>query len=284
MSICWTSSPRAAPTSRAWPTAHSTSTSEQARPTRRQVAVDDVEEQHPAAGPVVDAPPRPDLAVRVADHDVLPGPQAALGDLDQHVVSRRRPSRGRAARGRAAGGSAGRRRTGRPGRACRPPTRGSPRLLDQLRRGRARTGCRRGSRRHCAPARDERSELRAWSACGGRVRRAAARASAACQAAVTARARPAPRRAPARARRRGRGLRRAARPRRAARGGPTGPALGHVGPAGLGVELAGGVGRAALGRGQGLLELGTASSREPGVHGRRRTRRARPCGATVRSR
>ncbi len=55
-----------------------------------QVALDDVHEQHPALGAVVDAAPGPDLAVGVAQHDVLAHPQAALGDLDQHVVDRGR--------------------------------------------------------------------------------------------------------------------------------------------------------------------------------------------------
>ena len=88
-----------------------------------QVALDDVHEEHPALGPVVDAAPGPDVAVGVAQHDVLARPQPVLGHLDQYVVDRRRrPSRGRAARGRAAAGSAGRRRTGRTGRAPdRPP-------------------------------------------------------------------------------------------------------------------------------------------------------------------
>ena len=53
-----------------------------------QLALDDVDEQHPALGPVVDAAPGPDLALGVAEHDVLAHPQPALGDLDQHVVDR----------------------------------------------------------------------------------------------------------------------------------------------------------------------------------------------------
>ena len=54
-----------------------------------QVALDDVHEEHPAHRPVVDAAPGPDVAVRVAHHDVLAHPQPLLGDLDQHVVDRR---------------------------------------------------------------------------------------------------------------------------------------------------------------------------------------------------
>ena len=56
-----------------------------ARPSGR-VAVDDVDVEHPAGRAVVHAPPAADLAVGVADHEVLAGAQSLLGDLDQHVV------------------------------------------------------------------------------------------------------------------------------------------------------------------------------------------------------
>ena len=49
-------------------------------------ALDHVQEQHPAGGTVVHAPPRPDQPGVVADDDVLPGPQPVVGDLDQHVL------------------------------------------------------------------------------------------------------------------------------------------------------------------------------------------------------
>ena len=48
------------------------------------LAVDDVDEEHPALGPVVDAAPGLDPAVGIADDEVLARRQA--GDLDEHVV------------------------------------------------------------------------------------------------------------------------------------------------------------------------------------------------------
>ena len=50
-----------------------------------QVALDDVDEQHPAAGAVVHAPPGSGQADLVAYDDVLAGPQPRLGDLDEHA-------------------------------------------------------------------------------------------------------------------------------------------------------------------------------------------------------
>ena len=158
VSICCEVSPRAAPTSRAWPTAHSTSTSEQARPmSLRQVAGHDVHEEHPAAGPVVHAPPSLDLTVRVAHHDVLAGAQPVLGDLDQHVVD---PG----ARPAAAVALVVAQQVGQPGDLepvrrvgrARPPSRpaarpGAPRAP----RGRSRTGTRRGSRVLIVPGRSD---------------------------------------------------------------------------------------------------------------------------------
>ena len=59
-----------------------------ARPADRlgQTALDDVAEEHPATGPVVDAPPGADQPGVVAHHDVLPGAQPVVGDLDEDVV------------------------------------------------------------------------------------------------------------------------------------------------------------------------------------------------------
>ena len=51
-----------------------------------EVALDDVDEEHPALGAVVDAAPGADLAVGVAHDDVLAGPQPVLGDLHEDVV------------------------------------------------------------------------------------------------------------------------------------------------------------------------------------------------------
>jgi hypothetical protein len=53
-----------------------------------ELALDDVDEEHPARRAVVDAAPGVDVAVRVADHDVLAHQQTALGDLHQDVVDR----------------------------------------------------------------------------------------------------------------------------------------------------------------------------------------------------
>ena len=140
----------------------------------------------------------------------------ALGDLDQDVVDRRRPpSRGRAARGRAAGGSAGRRRTGRPGRACRPPSRPAGPGVSEDAVGVALEPVVIGDhdRRFCrtrgtTPTRPGRVARRR-RAVARRVRRASR-----CGSALPARpARRGPRRAPARARRPGRWPRRRA-PRR----------------------------------------------------------------------
>ena len=50
------------------------------------LAVDDVDEEHPALGAVVDAAPGLDPAVGVAHDEVLAHGQAALGDLDQDLV------------------------------------------------------------------------------------------------------------------------------------------------------------------------------------------------------
>ena len=89
VSICWTSSPRARADLaglRHGPLEQHVGAA--VGDVVGQVALDDVHEQHPALGPVVDAAPGPDLAVGVAEHDVLPRPQPVLGDLDQDVVDR----------------------------------------------------------------------------------------------------------------------------------------------------------------------------------------------------
>ena len=85
MSICCTASPRAAPTSRACPTAHSTSTSEQARPTRsgRLRSTTWTNSIRPLARSCALPHARISPGL-VADHDVLPGPQAV--QLDRHVL------------------------------------------------------------------------------------------------------------------------------------------------------------------------------------------------------
>ena len=54
-----------------------------------EVSLDHVDEHHPTGRTVVDAAPGADLALRVADHDVLTHPQPLLGHLDQHVAHRR---------------------------------------------------------------------------------------------------------------------------------------------------------------------------------------------------
>ena len=87
VSICWTSSPRAAPTAlRLADGPLDEDVGAAVGDVVGQVALDDVDEQHPALGAVVDAAPGADLAVGVADDDVLAHPQAVLGDLDEHVV------------------------------------------------------------------------------------------------------------------------------------------------------------------------------------------------------
>ena len=89
VSICCVSRPRAAPTTRACSSAQSNSSFEQASAHGvSSVSLDHVDEHHPTGRPVVDAAPGADLALRVADHDVLAHPQPRLGDLDQHVVDR----------------------------------------------------------------------------------------------------------------------------------------------------------------------------------------------------
>ena len=50
------------------------------------LAVDDVDEEHPALRPVVDAAPRLDPAAGIADDEVLARRQSVVGHLDQHVV------------------------------------------------------------------------------------------------------------------------------------------------------------------------------------------------------
>ena len=113
-----------APTSRAWPSAHSKSTSEHAvGDVVGQVAVDDVHVEHPALGAGRGRCPRPGSrrrgrGARRSRASAAPARRPRRG----RRRPRRRPSRGRAARGRAAGGSAGRRRTGRTGRGPRPPS------------------------------------------------------------------------------------------------------------------------------------------------------------------
>ena len=51
-----------------------------------EVPLDDVDEEHPSLGAVVDAAPGADLPVGVAHDDVLAGPQPVLGDLHEDVV------------------------------------------------------------------------------------------------------------------------------------------------------------------------------------------------------
>ena len=83
------------------------------------VAVDDVDEEHPALGAVVHAAPGPDRAVGVADDEVLPHRAGRARRPRPGPRPRRsRPSRGRRARGRAAARSAARRSPGRRRRAC----------------------------------------------------------------------------------------------------------------------------------------------------------------------
>ncbi len=112
----------------------------------------DVHEEHPAAGPVVNAAPGLDLAVRVAHHDVLAGAQAVLGDLDQHVVDAGAgPAPALALVGAQEVGQPGDLETVRRVGACRPPSRPVARPgARRAPRGRSRTGTRRGSRVHSA--------------------------------------------------------------------------------------------------------------------------------------
>ena len=68
------------------------------------------------------AAPGPDHAVGVAHHDVLPGAQAVLGDLDEHVVhAGARPAAAVALVGAQQLGRDGRRRPRRPGRVLHRP-------------------------------------------------------------------------------------------------------------------------------------------------------------------
>ena len=120
--------PRAAPTSRAWPTAHSKSTSEQpVGDVVGQVALDDVDEEHPAARPGRGRCPRP--GSRRPGRAGRRSP-ASAGPARRPRPGRRpptpRPSLGRAARGRAAGAvsRATSNAVGRVGGADRPSRRG----------------------------------------------------------------------------------------------------------------------------------------------------------------
>ena len=87
VSICCTSSPRAAPDLAGLADGPLDEyVGAGAADVVGQLAGHDVDEEHPAAGAVVHAAPGLDGAVGVADHDVLAGAQAVLGHLDQHVV------------------------------------------------------------------------------------------------------------------------------------------------------------------------------------------------------